>query len=50
MYLAEGYNFVIVSYVFALKKKKKKNVIYFKYILPVSVFVCRCCLLSVYKL
>jgi len=39
-YLAKKYNFVIVSYVFALKKKTKKNVIFiFNNNIYVSVFV-----------
>jgi len=50
-YLAEGYNFVIVSYEFALKKKKKKRHIGLKYkYIYFCVCVCRCCLLSMYKL
>jgi len=47
MYLAEGYNFVIVSYVFALKKKKKKTLYisntYFLFLcLSVAAVCCLC--------
>ena len=51
-YLAKKYNFVIVSYVFALKKKQKKT----SYSYLIIIFTCLCLSLSllselsVYKL
>jgi len=46
----QGYNFVIVSYVFALKKKQKKCHIYNNIYVSVSISVAAvCCLCISYK-